>query len=121
MSNREIVRRLYEDCVNTGNVALLPTLVANDYVGPNGDRGPAGYEQIVTGLRTGFPDIHFTLDELLTFFRGALTATAVLAGRFGGWGRSGRKAVKETSDYQTLVRAYRKALQETAALRREEG
>jgi steroid delta-isomerase-like uncharacterized protein len=66
MSNREIVRKLYEDCVNTGNVALLPTLIANDYVGPNGDRGPAGYEQIVTGLRAGFPDIHFTLDEVLT-------------------------------------------------------
>ena len=48
------------------NVALLPTLVADDYVGPNGDRGPAGYEQIVTSLRAGFPDIHFTLDELLT-------------------------------------------------------
>ena len=61
----------------------------------------------------------FTLDELLSYFRGSFSAIAVLAGRFGGWGRSGRKAVKETSDYQTLVRAYRKALQETAALRRE--
>jgi steroid delta-isomerase-like uncharacterized protein len=66
MSNREIVRKLYEDCVNTGNLALLPTLVANDYVGPNGDKGPAGYEQIVTALRNGFPDIHFTIEELLT-------------------------------------------------------
>jgi peroxiredoxin len=94
---------------------------------------PAGIERI-----TGEPEIvvtareareesvrpdkpQITLDELLTFFQGALSANAVLAGRFGGWGRSGRKAVKETSDYQTLVRAYRKALQETAALRREEG
>jgi len=63
----------------------------------------------------------FALDELLSYFRGAFSATAILAGRFGGWGRSGRKAVEATSDYQTLVRAYRKALQETAALRREEG
>jgi hypothetical protein len=94
---------------------------------------PAGIERI-----TGEPDIvvtareareesvrpdkpQITLDELLTFFQGALSANAVLAGRFGGWGRSGRKAVKESSDYQTLVRAYRKALQETAALRREGG
>ena len=61
----------------------------------------------------------FTLDELLSYFRGSFSAIAVLAGRFGGWGRSGRKAVEATSDYQTLVRAYRKALQETAALRRE--
>ena len=94
---------------------------------------PAGIERI-----TGEPEIvvtareareesvrpdkpQITLDELLTFFQGALSANAVLAGRFGGWGRSGRKAVKESSDYQTLVRAYRKALQETAAVRREGG
>jgi hypothetical protein len=94
---------------------------------------PAGIERI-----TGEPEIvvtareareesvrpdkpQITLDELLTYFRGAFSATVVLAGRFGGWGRSGRKAVEATSDYQTLVRAYRKALQETATLRREEG
>jgi peroxiredoxin len=62
-----------------------------------------------------------TLDQLLTYFRGAFSATIVLAGRFGGWGRSGRKAFKETNGYQTLVRAYRKALEDTAALRREVG
>jgi peroxiredoxin len=62
-----------------------------------------------------------TLDQLLTYFRGAFSATVVLSSRFGGWGRSGRKAFKETNDYQTLVRAYRKALEDTAALRREVG
>lgn len=94
---------------------------------------PAGIERI-----TGEPEImvtareareesvrpdkpQITLDELLTYFRGAFSATVVLAGRFGGWGRSGRKAGEATSDYQTRVRVYRKALQETATLRREEG
>jgi peroxiredoxin len=94
---------------------------------------PAGIERI-----TGEPEILVTarearedsvrpdkpqiaLDQLLTYFRGAFSATIVLAGRFGGWGRSGRNAFKETNGYQTLVRAYRKALEETAALRREAG
>lgn len=66
MSNREVVRKLYEDCVNNGNLALVPTLVAEDYVGPNDDRGPEGYQKIVTALRSGFPDIHFTIEEILT-------------------------------------------------------
>jgi peroxiredoxin len=94
---------------------------------------PAGIERI-----TGEPEIlvtarearedsvrpdkpQITLDQLLTYFRGAFSATIVLAGRLGGWGRSGRKAFQETNGYQTLVRAYRTALEETEALRREAG
>jgi predicted ester cyclase len=66
VSNREVVRKLYEDCVNTGNVALLPSLIADEYVGPNGARGPAAYQEIVTSLRTGFPDIRFKVEDVLT-------------------------------------------------------
>ena len=62
-----------------------------------------------------------TLDQLLTYYRGALSAAGVLSGRFGGWGRSGRKAFGEVGGYQTTLRAYRKALEETAELAREEG
>ena len=57
-----------------------------------------------------------TLDELLTYYRGALYATVVLSGRFGGWGRSGRKAFGEVSGYRRILLAYRRALEETAAL-----
>jgi steroid delta-isomerase-like uncharacterized protein len=66
MSNREVIRSLYEDCVNTGNVARLRDLVSDDYVTPNGLRGPKGYEEIVTSLRGGFPDIHFTIEDLMS-------------------------------------------------------
>jgi peroxiredoxin len=62
-----------------------------------------------------------TLDQLLTYYRGALSATGVLSGRFGEWGRSGRKAFGEVGGYQTTLRAYRKALEETAQLARQEG
>src|SRR5215203_1242944 len=91
---------------------------------------PAGIERI-----TGEPEIvvtarearedsvrpdkpQITLDQPLNYFRGRFSAPFVRAGRFGGWGRSGRRAFEETNDYQMLVRAYRKVLQETAALRR---
>ena len=60
-----------------------------------------------------------TLDELLTYYRGALSAAGVLSGRFGGWGRSGRKAFGEVGGYGAMLRAYRGALEETAALARE--
>ena len=70
-------------------------------------------------IRPDEPQI--TLDQLLTYYRGALSATSVMSGRFGGWGRSGRKAFEAVSSYQTMLRAHRSALEETAALAREGG
>lgn len=61
------------------------------------------------------------LDQLLTYYRGALSATGALAGRFGAWGRSGRKAFAAVNGYQAMLRAYREALEDTARLRRQEG
>jgi peroxiredoxin len=62
-----------------------------------------------------------TLDQLLTYYRGALSAARLLSGRFGGWGRSGRRAFGEVGGYQATLRAYRKALEDTAELARQEG
>ncbi len=60
-----------------------------------------------------------TLEELLIYYRGVFFATVVLRKRFGAWGRpSERAALKEVSDYQTMVRRYRKALEETVTLKR---
>ena len=61
-----------------------------------------------------------TLEELLIYYRGVFFATVALKKRFGAWGRSGRGAFKEVSDYQTMVRRYREALEETVKLKREE-
>jgi peroxiredoxin len=61
------------------------------------------------------------LDQLLVYYRGVSSATVALAGRFGAWGRSGRKAFEAVSGYQAMVRAYREALEDTARLQREEG
>ena len=60
------------------------------------------------------------LEELVSFCRGVFFATVALKKRFGAWGRSGREAFKEVSAYQTMVRRYRKALEETVKLKREE-
>jgi len=60
-----------------------------------------------------------TLEELLIYYRGVFRATVALKKRFGAWGRSGREAFKEVSDYQKMVRRFRKALEETVELERE--
>lgn len=68
--NKQIVRRLFDECFTRGQLETLPELVADDYVGPAGvgaaaDRGRSGLAKTVTALRGGFPDIQYTLAELV--------------------------------------------------------
>jgi peroxiredoxin len=72
-----------------------------------------------SSVRPNIPRI--SLDELLTYYRGAYFATVALSGRFGGWGRSGRKAFREVGSYQAMLLAYRRALEDTAKFALEEG
>jgi steroid delta-isomerase-like uncharacterized protein len=63
--NKRSVQTLFDNCFNQGDLALLDRLVAPDYVGPQGGKGPAGFRGVVVLLRTGFPDIHYTIDDLV--------------------------------------------------------
>jgi steroid delta-isomerase-like uncharacterized protein len=63
--HRRTVRRIYEDCLNGGDLAALRELVDDDYVGIAGERGPQGFAETVRGLRTAFPDIRYTVDDLV--------------------------------------------------------
>jgi steroid delta-isomerase-like uncharacterized protein len=63
--NKRNVDRLFEACFNQGDVGLLEELVSPEYVGLQGERGPAGFKGIVVGLRTAFPDIHYTVEDLV--------------------------------------------------------
>jgi len=64
-ASKQVVRRLYDDCLNAGRLDAVPELVSDAYVGPRGERGPAGFTSALAALRTGFPDIRFTIDDLL--------------------------------------------------------
>ena len=63
--NKRKVETLFDNCFNQGDLGLLDQLVASDYVGPQGSKGPGGFRGIVAGLRTGFPDIHYTVDDMI--------------------------------------------------------
>ena len=63
--NKRNIDRLFEGCFNHGELGLLEELVSPEYVGLQGDRGPAGFKGIVVGLRTAFPDIHYTVEDVV--------------------------------------------------------
>jgi len=65
ISNKEVVRRLYEDCLNTRNFKLMGEFVDNDYEGFAGDKGPSGFEATVKAVIQGFPDMQWKVEDLI--------------------------------------------------------
>ena len=67
--NKSIARRIFNDIINTGNVALADALYAPSYVyhGSGGVelRGPEGFKQLVGMYLTAFPDVRLTIDDLI--------------------------------------------------------
>lgn len=64
-SNKEIIRDLYEQCLNKRNMELLKNLISDDFVGVRGQKGAAGFAGPVAGLIAAFPDIQWTIEDLL--------------------------------------------------------
>ena len=62
--NKQSVRRLFET-FNQGDLDTVDELVGPGYVGAQGERGPEGFKVVVRGLRTAFPDLHYTIDEIV--------------------------------------------------------
>jgi hypothetical protein len=71
-----------------------------------------------TSVRPDRPPL--TLEQLMPYYRGIHFTTVALKKRFGGWGRSGRKAYGEADRYQAMARRYNEALKATVELKRQE-
>ena len=68
-ANKDCVRRLFDEVWNAGKLALLDTLIGAAYVEhnpvPDQPSGAAGVKGRVETLREAFPDLRFTLEELV--------------------------------------------------------
>lgn len=62
----QLVRRLYEDYLNGNKLDRLGEIIGPDYAPPQGTaRGPEAFAQAMKALRTGFPDITYTIDHIV--------------------------------------------------------
>jgi steroid delta-isomerase-like uncharacterized protein len=98
-SNKAVYRRMVDEVVNRGNFDVVEELFDPAYVDHGAPPGvPAGLEGVkaVFGMfRTGFPDVHFTIDDMVS--QGDVVATLVhgegtQTGPFMGLPPSGKHA-----------------------------
>ncbi|HKO47647.1 MAG TPA: ester cyclase [Polyangiaceae bacterium] len=64
-ANKDVVRRLFEDGLNRDQASVFEQLVGNDYVDTSGERGPNAFKQLTSRLRTAFPDLKYTLEQIV--------------------------------------------------------
>jgi predicted ester cyclase/heme-degrading monooxygenase HmoA len=64
-NNKEVIRTIYEQCLNKRNMALLKDLISDDYVGIKGKKGAVAFQEPVNDLIAGFPDAQWTIVELV--------------------------------------------------------
>ena len=69
VENKAQIRRIYEELFNKGNLAIADELIAPDFLNheapPGSNRGPESMRRLITMLHTAFPDVHYTIEEML--------------------------------------------------------
>jgi predicted ester cyclase len=69
VENKAQFRRIYEELFNKGNLAIADELIAPDFLNheapPGSNRGPESMRRLITMLHTAFPDVHYTIEEML--------------------------------------------------------
>ena len=70
VENKAQFRRIYEEMFNKGNLEIADELIAPDFLNhenPPGmnSRGPESACKVVMMLRNAFPDVHYTIEEMV--------------------------------------------------------
>lgn len=69
-ANARLIERYFEEVWNQGKVDVLDELLTSDYRNhspglPDPLPGPAGLKPIVLMMRSGLPDLHYTIEDLV--------------------------------------------------------
>ena len=94
--NAEVVKRMFDEVINKGRLELVDELFTEDFVSHTGqaDLDREGFRGFVAGWRTGFPDVHCEVSQLLEEgdrVSWTVRATGTHEGTFNGIPATGRK------------------------------
>ncbi len=63
--NKRAIRRLYEAVLGSSRFEGIGELVADEYEGPHGARGPRAFVITIEELRAAFPDLRYTIEDIV--------------------------------------------------------
>ncbi|UCF13728.1 MAG: ester cyclase [Thermoplasmatales archaeon] len=109
--NKANMRRFYEEVWGKGNLDVADELAAENFVDhnlvdPNLPPGIEGFKQIVPMFRTAFPDMQFTIEDLIAKddkVVSRLTVRATHKGEFMGIPPTGKQATITGIDIFRIV------------------
>jgi steroid delta-isomerase-like uncharacterized protein len=64
-TNKEIVQKLFEQAINQRKSELFQEIIDTGFVGLQGQRGPAAFQAIFDPLIHAFPDIRYTVEDMV--------------------------------------------------------
>jgi predicted ester cyclase len=68
-ANKSIIRRLYKEVFGDWDLSVIDELIGPDFLGhgvPAGTpRGPEGFRQFYASLRAAFPDLRYTVEDMI--------------------------------------------------------
>ncbi len=95
--NKIAFRRTYDELLNQGNLAMADDVISPDFVNheapPGHNQGPDSMRALAGMLRSAFPDLHFTIEELIAegdLVAGRLTMRGTHDGPLMGMPPTGR-------------------------------
>ena len=70
LQNKVLINRYFEEVWNRGELEVLDEIIAPNYINhspglPNPVPGPEGLKPIISGLRKAFPDLHFSIENIV--------------------------------------------------------
>ena len=87
--NKLLVRRYYEEVVNTGNVDELAAFISPEYVEVHNNIrhsiGLEGAKEHVLGIRETYPDLHLTVEQQIAEGEWVVTRVTVRGTQEGPW------------------------------------
>ena len=109
--NKTIIRRYFEEAWNQGRLDLLDEIVAPNYVNhdpavPGLPAGPQGLKPILAGFRAAFPDLHFTIEDLIAADDEVVTRWTMRGthqGEFAGLAPTGKRVTTGGIQIERLV------------------
>lgn len=67
--NKQVIRAFIEDVINQGQFNRADALVRENFLEldplPGQRQGREGLKEVIAGLRTAFPDMHWVVDEMI--------------------------------------------------------